>query len=473
MGKYSRLGKNAFLMFLGNMGSKILTFLMLPFYTSQLSVGDYGTMDLVQVYVTLLTSLTTCCLTEAIFVFPKSQLLIKQKSYFTSGLLFSLGTLSLTGLLFILLISILRWLSYDGIFVEYNLYIFLIICVTFFQSYVQQFVRSIDKVKVYVVSGVVLTLTTVLSSLIFLPLWGIDGYIYSMILSYFVAAIYTVIAGKEYSYFSLGLLSKKQLKEMLKYSIPMIPNSIMWWVLSTLNRPLLEYYSGIDSVGILAVANKFPMIIAMVYSVFTYSWQISVLEEFKDISYKFFYNKIFRLLFLILICFLLGITILGRPLVKLMTTSGYNEAWKYVSVLSLAVVFSNLSGFVGTNFLATKESKYYFSTSVWGGTVCLISNFLLIPLLGIWGAVISILISNILMFSLRVKITWKYAPIFDWCSYMIIFLIVVIYIFVNIFVSDIFLDIFCVCILLCVILRLNRKLLHEVFLLGKNMLKIK
>ena len=67
-------------MFLGNMGSKILTFLMLPFYTSQLSVGDYGTMDLVQVYVTLLTSLTTCCLTEAIFVFPKA----KELFYFWS-----------------------------------------------------------------------------------------------------------------------------------------------------------------------------------------------------------------------------------------------------------------------------------------------------------------------------------------------------------------------------------------------------
>lgn len=72
MSKYSRLGKNVSLMFLGNIGSKVLTFLMLPFYTSQLSVGDYGTIDLIQVYVTLLTGIVTCCLTEAIFVFPKN-----------------------------------------------------------------------------------------------------------------------------------------------------------------------------------------------------------------------------------------------------------------------------------------------------------------------------------------------------------------------------------------------------------------
>ena len=75
MGKYRRLGKNTLLMFLGNIGSKSLSFLMLPFYTSFLSVADYGTVDLIQVYVQLLVGLCTCTLTEAIFVFPKGQTL--------------------------------------------------------------------------------------------------------------------------------------------------------------------------------------------------------------------------------------------------------------------------------------------------------------------------------------------------------------------------------------------------------------
>ena len=43
------MGKNTLLMFLGNIGSKSLSFLMLPFYTSFLSVADYGTVDLIQV----------------------------------------------------------------------------------------------------------------------------------------------------------------------------------------------------------------------------------------------------------------------------------------------------------------------------------------------------------------------------------------------------------------------------------------
>ena len=165
MGKYRRLGKNTLLMFLGNIGSKSLSFLMLPFYTSFLSVADYGTVDLIQVYVQLLVGLCTCTLTEAIFVFPKGQTFALQQTYFTSGLLFSAGTLALTGVLFAVVVLALRAVSYEGIFTEYNLCIFLMLCATFFQSYTQQFARSIERVNVYVFSGVVLTLTTSTPSL--------------------------------------------------------------------------------------------------------------------------------------------------------------------------------------------------------------------------------------------------------------------------------------------------------------------
>lgn len=456
MGKYRRLGKNTLLMFLGNIGSKSLTFLMLPFYTSFLSVADYGTVDLIQVYVQLLVGVCTCALTEAIFIFPKGQELAKQQTYFTSGLLFSIGTLSLTGILFLTLVFVLRFVSYEGIFTKYNLCIFLMLCATFFQTYTQQFARSIDKVNVYVVSGVVLTLTTVLTSLITLPLWGLKGYIYSIIISYFIASVYTIVAAKEYTYFYFRRLSKLNLKEMLKYSIPMMPNSIMWWVTSTMNRPILEHYSGLEAVGIFAVANKFPMLISMLYTVFTYSWQISVLEEFGKQDYPQFYNKVFRIQFLIFVSFVLGITFLGRPLIHLMTTADYYEAWQYVSVLSLAVVFSNLAGFAGTNFIATKESKYYFTTSFWGGLLCLILNFLLIPCWGIWGATISILVSYILIFILRIKVTRKYSPILKWKLYIQVLLAVCAFIFSCYFISNIYINTFLLLAVLGFIILLNK-----------------
>lgn len=468
MGKFRRLGKNTFLMFIGNMGSKSLSFFMLPFYTSFLSVTDYGTVDLIQVYVSLLVGICTCTLTEAIFVFPKGQEFAKQQAYFTSGILFSIVSLILTGGIFLTLVFILRINSYDGIFSEYNIYIYLMLCATFFQSYTQQFARSVDKINVYVISGIVLTITTVLVSLIMLPLWGVKGYIYSIILSYFIASVYTFWAAKEYVYISFKRISKNYLREMLKYSIPMMPNSIMWWILGTMNRPLLEHCIGIEAVGIFALSNKFPVIINMFNSIFIYSWQISVIEEFNKPDYKQFYNKIFRVQFLAFTLLLLVITFLSRPLIEIMTTCEYYSAWKYVPLLSMAVIFSSLAGLVGTNFLATKESKNYFTTSFWAGVLCFLLNILLIPKFGIWGAIISLLFANILMLYLRIRKTWKYSPITNTIIYFKTFFFVGIYIVVSYKIGSIYINLLCLLISMCIVFYINRTFLYETYVMYKE-----
>ena len=102
MGKYSRLGKNTLLVFVGNVGSKLISFLMLPFYTLWLSVSDYGTTDLVGVYVSFLLGIVTLCMAEAIFIFPKDQHISNKKKYFSSGLFFTIITALLAGGIFYL-----------------------------------------------------------------------------------------------------------------------------------------------------------------------------------------------------------------------------------------------------------------------------------------------------------------------------------------------------------------------------------
>jgi O-antigen/teichoic acid export membrane protein len=90
MNKYKRLGKNTFLVFIGNTGSKLIALVMLPFYTSWLSVEDYGVTDIINVYVSFLVSIVSCCIAESIFIFPKGQKVEKQKQYFSSGIVFVL-----------------------------------------------------------------------------------------------------------------------------------------------------------------------------------------------------------------------------------------------------------------------------------------------------------------------------------------------------------------------------------------------
>ena len=104
----------------------------------------------------------------------------------------------------------------------------------------------------------------------------------------------------------------------------------MWWLVNALNRPIMETYVGLHGIGLFAVANKFPGIIAMIFTIFVSSWQISVLEEYGKDGYASFYNKIFRGVLLILLVLLVIVTFISKWLVSFFTSSDYLDAWIYI-----------------------------------------------------------------------------------------------------------------------------------------------
>lgn len=86
----------------------------------------------------------------------------------------------------------------------------------------------------------------------------------------------------------------------------------------------------------------------------------------------------------------------------------YYDSWKTVPFLLLSVVLSSFSSFLGTNYIAAKETKGVFSTSLLGGISNVALNFILVPFLGITGAAISTMISFGIMWVIRVIDTKKY-----------------------------------------------------------------
>ena len=69
--KYVTLAKNTGWTLLGNSGSKLLGFLLLPLYTRWLGTAGFGLSDLITTYATLLLGFSTLCIADAIFVFTK------------------------------------------------------------------------------------------------------------------------------------------------------------------------------------------------------------------------------------------------------------------------------------------------------------------------------------------------------------------------------------------------------------------
>lgn len=423
MGKYGRLGKNIILVFIGNAGGKLIGILMLPLYTRWLSVEDYGTTDIISVYVSFFLGIVTCCIADSIFIFPKGQEFEKQREYFSSGLFFSIISLTLTALFFGVVNQLFQNWGEQNSFTNNVWLIYVMLVTTFLQNYIQQFARSIDKMRVYSVTGIILSGSTALFSFIFIPHWGVKGFVFAIICANLLSAIYTFIYSKAFYYLSSQAIEKKRCVEMLRYSIPLIPNGAMWWIVGALNRPLMAEYLGMHSVGIFGVANKFPGVLTMIFTVFVTSWQISVLEEFGKKGYEQFYNKIFRFVAAGLILVFIFISLFSKLIIVFFTTEVFYEAWKFIPILTLCAFFSCISAMAGTNFSATRESKYFFYSTIGGAVVSIFLNFILIPWLGIWGACLSLLCSFMTTAIMRIFYAWKYVVIQNAKVYILMLLI--------------------------------------------------
>lgn len=429
--KYKTLGFNTFLIFIGNASAKLLGLIMLPFYTKWLSVEDYGITDIISVYATCLISIVSCCIYDAIFIFPRNQELNLQKQYFSSGIAFTLLVGSCTAFLFGIIESVSDYYHFNFSFTRYIWFIYALLFSEILQKYAQQFTRSINKMLIYSTTGIIVTGSTAIFSIILIPKKGVDGYVYSLVISHFIGALFAFIASQSYRFFNINKINITACKEMLYYSIPLIPNGLMWWLVNAANRPILEKYASYREIGLLAVAQKFPGILSMLFLVFINSWQISVIDEFGKKNYSDFYNKIFKLVFFSFSFILAIITFCSKFMINVLTTTEYYDAWIHIPILTLGVFFSNLGAFAGCNFSAVRISKYYFYSSMWAAISAVILNITLVPFLGLLGASVSTMLSMLIMAISRFKYSWQFVKIKRISQYiMVLFFNIILYLMV-------------------------------------------
>ena len=415
-----RLGVNTILVFLGKAGSSLIGLLMLPFYTHWLTPADYGTTDLVFTYTSILVSVLSCCMADSLFIYAKGASEDDRKKYYSTGLLF----LIVSSIIFVVVTLVVRMIGYrfdmDGVIFEHAWFILAITVCNALQLYTQAFTQAIDKMKVFTLTGIVFTISIALSSFVLLPTMGLTGYLWSHVFATVVSSVFSLVMSKSYRYLSAGDIDKSKCRELLIYGIPIIPNTIMWWLVSGINRPIMETSLGLAAVGLFAVANKIPAVISMLCGIFNTAWSITMLEEYGKMDFNEFFNKIVKSIFFILVLAGVFISIFSREIITIFAAKEYIEAWKYVPFLVFSVLLQNLSGLIGGIFSAQKKSKYFFYSSIWGAGTSLIFTYLLISKMGMNGVCLAMIISFLSMIVSRLRYAWKVIDRFNIKYYLVI-----------------------------------------------------
>lgn len=395
MNKYVKLGKNISYITIGNFASKILSFFMVPFYTAVLTTNEFGVADLMTTTVNLLMPFFTLLVSEALLRFSLDKAYDKTTVCSTGLALLLIGT----SVFFVFSPIIFLFKSLSSFYILFALYY----VATAFHSAIAYFARGVEQVKVYSIAGVFHTFTFILLNILFLTglKIGVTGYLLSMILSSVISSLYLILGARLYNYVNFKKIDKKLVRDMLLYSVPLIPNALSWWISNSSDKYLLTFICGISVTGIYSVSQRIPSLFATVSTIFMGAWQISAYEDFGSEESRKFFSNVYRFYSsanILMVSFLICFT---KPLSRLLFSNDFYIGWQFVPVLLIAFLFHSMSSFLGTVYTSAKKTKQMLYTTLIGAILNIVFNAALIPWIGAQGAAIATLLSYFIIWLIR------------------------------------------------------------------------
>lgn len=397
MGKYKKLFSNTLAMGLGQFSSKLLSFLLVPLYTSVLSTEEYGTYDLIITTVTMLTPFLTLVISEAVMRFCMDKSYNSDKVLNVGINITILGTVVLA-LFYPLFCKIEALNEYAGWLI---LFFFVINIHTIFTQYL----KGIEKVAFYSVCGVVstvLSLSLCILFLLYLDL-GITGYFLATVVSHVLVSLIIFLKEKLYKkVIYLFSIPKQIYKDMLKFSVPMIPNSVSWWLSNSASKYILLYFATTSAVGLYSVAYKIPSILSIVVTIFISAFQISIFENFGKDETKVFFKNIYDGFFSINVAVASLLIVVSKYAALFLYQKEFFSAWKVSCIIIFAYIFHSLSALIGTIYSAAKKTRFLFTSTCIGAGINVVLSILLIPKFNIEGAAIALVVSYCVVWLVRV-----------------------------------------------------------------------
>lgn len=410
MEREKKLAKNTCILAIGKLSSKFFTFLLLPLYTSSLLPEDYGTVDVLQTVIGLILYFVTLQIESSIFRFiiDDRQDAEKNGGYISTGLAVVFCNLIITTLI-ILFIHTIAPITYAALFIAclWSDAISLIL---------RNISRGLGHNVVYSVSSFAITIVSLAINIVLILGFdiGAESILVALAVSNAVGSFIILFREKLWRYISLNRVSKEKLKEMLRYSVPLVPNAISWWVANTSDRILILAFLGSAMNGIYAAANKIPTIYTTIFSVYNLAWTESVSMAIKDKDVGEFVDTMMNRSYRALTFLAMGIICCMSLFFNVLVGENYADSYVHIYILMVAIFVNSLCSLYGGIFTAFKASRIIGVTTIIGAAVNLVFNLVFIKTIGLFAASLSTLISYIIIFFIRkhyadalIKVKWS------------------------------------------------------------------
>lgn len=467
MSKKTELAKNTLILAVGRLSSQFVSFLLLPLYTVYLTPEQYGLVDLIVTYVTLMVPIVLLQLDRGAFRY-----LIDARGDYKAeaGIIYaSFKTVSrvviLASALYLLVTLLLR-------VPHYSLIAAMVISAAF-SSLLLQIARGLGHNKYFakasIIAGVTL-LTTALFLVVGLR-WGVAGVLLAAVVSNSLSALYLVWRLRVFDYLKIADGEPLYSGDMLRYSLPLIPSNISWWAINVADRTIITIFLGIAANGIYAVANKYASIFSAVYAIFDMSWTESasmhINSKDRDKFFSDIHNTSLRLFGALGLMMVAGMPLFFNILVG----AEFRESYNYYPILVLAALVGAITAQYSAIYIAKKLTGKIFITSTLAAAINIALNVIFIRYYGLYAAAISTVIAYFVMGVFRAYDTKKYVTIRYEKVLTVVLVLLYIFTFVLYYANNSVLNVVNILIITGAALFLNRNLAKRS--LAKILVKVK
>jgi O-antigen/teichoic acid export membrane protein len=435
-----QVGKHSFIFGFGDAMRGMIGFLLIPIYTRYLTPADYGQLELLSITLSILSILACQGINNAFF---------RTYAFIDKEMKASIRDLVSTSYIYMMLsalfVSTLLYIFSE----KYSIFLFgknnspellvKIIAFTIFFQIVMIVPYTLLRAKMESIKYISISLTQFLF-MVFLNIFfvtvlktGLKGILLGNAVSSFLMAVITFLLIKRHLIFKI---SKRILRDLLSFGVPLVMAGMSLWVLQVSDRFLLQKLSSTHELGLFALGSRFAgILLLLIVTPFqkvwaSFSFQIAAKEQAKETF------KTITTYFFLILCFVGILIIVWTPLlIKFVAGEDFRDAYKVVSPL----VYANIGGgmFLISVFgmYLLKKTKYISYIVGIGAVVNIILNSAVIPRYGMMGAAFASFVSYMLInfLSYRLSQRFYYIPFDKLRLAKICFIFVIVSLFSSIF----------------------------------------
>ena len=337
--------------------NKVVGFLMIPIYTRFLLPSDYGIMELLGITTDVIGMVISIGIASAMYRFYFEYDAEEDRDEVISTAVLTFGAIALVSLFALSLLS--HFLAIKILNAEKYYYYFLIAFCSLWFSTILQMGYSYLRIKeesgkylLYSLSRMILSLSLniYLVAIMKIGVFGIllSTLLTSMTFSFLLVLPIMVRVGIRFSF--------GKCKAMIKFGAPLIPTNLAAFVVHASDRFFINHYVGLAQTGLYSLGYKFGSLPNnFIAAPFIQIWDVRFFKSYKDKNAHVIFGKIFTYLCFLTIFAGLGISVLIKDALQIMSDSLYWSAYKIVPIILISYIIFSFQYYFKMGILIKKK----------------------------------------------------------------------------------------------------------------------